>query len=179
MLSPLTGGSSCPEARSSREAARHEEASLKAKLRDELPVVFLADPPVSPQELDELLAAAWAWHKPRDWGPVLKHSLVYLCAYSESRLVGFVNVAWDGGIHGFILDTTVHPTFRGRGIGRRLVLLAAYEARDRKLEWLHVDFEPHLRSFYEGCGFRTTEAGLMHLGQSERTASGSAGIQHP
>lgn len=126
-----------------------------------------------------MFAAAWPGHTPREWDPVLKHSLVYLCAYSERRLVGFVNVAWDGGIHGFILDTTVHPELRGRGIGRRLVLRAASEARDRKLEWLHVDFEPHLRSFYDGCGFRTTEAGLMYLGTSERTGSGSARIQHP
>lgn len=179
MPSPLTGGSSCPEARSSREDARHEKASLKAELREEQPVVILIDPPVSLQEIDALFAAAWAGHNPRDWGPVLKRSHVYLCAYSESRLVGFVNVASDGGIHGFILDTTVHPEFRRRGIGRRLVIRAASEARDRKLEWLHVDFEPQLRGFYEGCGFRTTEAGLMHLGVSERTGSGSARIQHP
>jgi GNAT superfamily N-acetyltransferase len=98
----------------------------------------------------------------------LKHSLVYLCAYAERRLVGFVNVAWDGGIHGFILDTTVHPELRRRGIGRRLVLRAASEARSRGVEWLHVDFEPHLRTFYDSCGFRTTEAGLMHLDTPER-----------
>jgi ribosomal protein S18 acetylase RimI-like enzyme len=154
---------------------------LNAERRDAHPVVFRVDPPVSPQELDGLFAAAWPGHAPRDWCPVLKHSLVYLCAYSELRLVGFVNVAWDGGIHGFILDTTVHPEFRRRGIGRRLVLRAASEARDRRLEWLHVDFEPHLRSFYDGCGFGTSEAGLMHLGASERTqraGNGSARIQH-
>ena len=98
----------------------------------------------------------------------MQHGLVYLCAYWERRLVGFVNVAWDGGIHGFILDTTVHSEMRRRGIGRRLVLRAASEARDRKVEWLHVDFEPHLRSFYDSCGFRATAAGLLHLGAPER-----------
>ena len=90
----------------------------------------------------------------RDWNPVLKRSLVYLCAYQGRRLVGFVNVAWDGGVHGFILDTTVHPEMRRRGIGRQLVSRAASEARDRNLEWLHVDFEPHLRGFYDSCGFK-------------------------
>jgi ribosomal protein S18 acetylase RimI-like enzyme len=141
---------------------------LKADRSDRCRVVYRVDPPVGSQDLDELFAAAWPWHKPRDWGPVLERSLVYLCAYSERRLVGFVNVAWDGGKHGFILDTTVHPALRQRGIGRRLVLRAASEARDRDVEWLHVDFEPHLRSFYHRCGFRTTEAGLMHLNPPER-----------
>jgi len=26
-----------------------------------------------------------------------------------------------------------------------------------------VDHEPHLRSFYRGCGFRPTDAGLLRL----------------
>jgi GNAT superfamily N-acetyltransferase len=141
---------------------------LTADRRDVDHIVFRVDPPVSPQELDELFAVAWSEHTPRDWDLVLKHSLVYLCAYWERRLVGFVNVAWDGGIHGFILDTTVHPELRRRGIGRGLVLRAAADARDRNVEWLHVDFEPHLRSFYDGCGFKATEAGLLHLGATER-----------
>jgi hypothetical protein len=30
--------------------------------------------------------------------------------------------------------------------------------------WLHVDFAPHLWSFYfDACGFRPTDAGLIHL----------------
>jgi GNAT superfamily N-acetyltransferase len=131
--------------------------------KDDSPVVYRVDPPVSSAELDELIAASWCRHEPRDWNPVLKRSLVYLCAYHGRRLVGFVNVAWDGGVHGFILDTTVHPEMRRRGIGRQLVSRAASEARDRNVEWLHVDFEPHLREFYDLCGFAATEAGLLHL----------------
>jgi GNAT superfamily N-acetyltransferase len=132
--------------------------------RDDLPVVYHVDPPVTSQELDELFAASWCGHEPRNWNAVLKRSLVYLGAYRERSLLGFVNVAWDGSVHGFILDTTVHPEMRRRGIGRQLVLRAATEARDRNVEWLHVDFEPHLRGFYDLCGFRPTEAGLLYLG---------------
>jgi GNAT superfamily N-acetyltransferase len=134
------------------------------KRRDDCSVVYRVDPQVTSTELDELFAASWCGHEPRDWTAVLKRSLVYLCAYQEQCLVGFVNVAWDGGVHGFILDTTVHPEMRRRGIGRRLVMRAASEARNRNVEWLHVDFEPHLRGFYEICGFRSTEAGLLNLG---------------
>jgi len=73
--------------------------------------------------------------------------------------------AWDGGIHAFILDTTVHPEFRRRGIGIRLVKEAAKIAKERGIEWLHVDFEPHLQSFYEKGGFKNTKAGLINLMQ--------------
>lgn len=138
---------------------------MKADRREEAHVAYRVDPAVRSEELDELFAAGWCGHTPRDWEPILRRSLVYLCAYRERRLVGFVNVAWDGGIHGFILDTTVHPAMRRRGIGRRLVSRAVSEARDRGVEWLHVDFEPRLRSFYDGCGFKATEAGILRLGE--------------
>lgn len=153
---------------------------MKARRSVELAVVYRVEPPVTSRELDELFAAAWSRHTPRDWRFLLERSLLYVCAYWENRLAGFVNVAWDGGIHGFLLDTTVHPELRRRGIGRGLVLRAAAEARKRKVEWLHVDFEPHLRSFYDSCGFRATEAGLMHLASGvQRAGSDSAGVQHP
>ncbi|QQM46249.1 GNAT family N-acetyltransferase [Streptomyces liliifuscus] len=77
---------------------------------------------------------------------------------------GFVNVAWDGGVHAFILDTVVAQHHRGRGIGAALVATAAHEARVAKCEWLHVDFEEHLRTFYfDACGFQETTAGLIAL----------------
>ena len=35
--------------------------------------------------------------------------------------------------------------------------------RGSGVEWLHVDYEPHLEGFYRGCGFRHTAAGLLHV----------------
>ena len=139
----------------------------------EIGITYRADPTVNSGELDELFAASWDEHSPRDFTPILERSLVYLCAYRGQALVGFVNVAWDGGVHAFILDTTVHPDLRGRGIGRQLVRRAAREARDRGAEWLHVDYEPHWRGFYRQCGFRFTEAGLMRLGPKPQIESAS------
>jgi GNAT superfamily N-acetyltransferase len=94
---------------------------------------------------------------------VLARSLTYVCAFTQDLLVGFVNVAWDGGVHAFLMDTTVAPEYRRRGIGTELVRRAADVARRAGLEWLHVDYEPHLDGFYRGCGFNLTAAGLLHL----------------
>ena len=136
---------------------------MTGERRDETDVLYSVSPTLCSDEVNDLFAAAWGHHEQRDFGPVLQRSLVYICAYQGLSLVGFVNVAWDGGAHAFLLDTTVHPDLRRRGIGRRMVLLAAEEARERGIRWLHVDFEPHLRPFYGGCGFRPTEAGLLRL----------------
>jgi threonine dehydrogenase-like Zn-dependent dehydrogenase len=87
----------------------------------------------------------------------------FVRARAGDQLVGFVNVATDGGAHAFLLDTTVHRDWQRRGIGRRVVTAAITEARTSGMTWLHVDYEPHLDNFYRGCGFRSTDAGLLHL----------------
>jgi GNAT superfamily N-acetyltransferase len=121
-------------------------------------------PPVTNQELDPLFASAWPHHTTFDFTPVLRQSLAWVCAYAGERLVGYVNLAWDGAQHAFILDTTVHAEFQRRGIGVRLVELAAAEAAAKGVEWVHVDYEPHLHEFYRQCGFHPTMAGLRRVG---------------
>jgi GNAT superfamily N-acetyltransferase len=128
-----------------------------------IPTTYRISPIVSNAELNALFAAAWEDHTPRDFAPILAHSLAYVCAYAGDDLAGFVNLAWDGGIHAFLLDTTVHPAQQRQGIGRHLVALAAEEARRRGMEWLHVDYEPHLEPFYRACGFQATAAGVIRL----------------
>ncbi|MGR9246699.1 GNAT family N-acetyltransferase [Rhizobium leguminosarum] len=121
------------------------------------------DPFPSAAELNALFSAAWGSPHSRDFTPILSRSLAHIGAYHDNRLIGFVNVAWDGGIHAFILDTSVHPDMRRQGIATRLVREATRVARERGAEWLHVDFEPHLTGFYRACGFRPTKAGLIKL----------------
>jgi len=98
------------------------------------------------------------------WAQVNRHSLGWVCAHDGSTLVGFVNVAWDGATHAFVLDTLVTGRYRRHGVGTRLVEIAAEQARAAGCEWLHVDFEDHLREFYfTACGFTPTNAGLIAL----------------
>ncbi|MEV7941553.1 GNAT family N-acetyltransferase [Kitasatospora sp. NPDC088264] len=125
--------------------------------------VLAVCPELTDAELDELFSASWPNHKPTSFAPMLARSLAWIAARRGNRLVGFVNVVGDGGVHAFVLDTTVHPDERGQGLGTRLVRAAAGEASARGAEWLHVDYEPHLESFYGQCGFRPTAAGLMRL----------------
>lgn len=117
-------------------------------------------------------------------GPVLpwnhrlhQHSLTWVEAYavdpaSGGVLVGFVNVAWDGGLHAFLLDTCVAPERQHEGIGAELVRRAVTAAAEAGCDWLHVDFEPHLAGFYTRCGFGPTQAGVLRL-SGERVRKGS------
>jgi len=100
-----------------------------------------------------------------DWRTQLDgHSLGWVLARRDGELVGFVNVAWDGGVHAFVLDTVVASSARRAGTGAELVARAARGAGEAGCEWLHVDFEDHLRGFYfDACGFQGTNAGLIQL----------------
>lgn len=100
-----------------------------------------------------------------DWrGQVRRHSLGWVCARDDDGLAGFLNVAWDGAVHAFVLDTMVAVRARRHGIGAGLLDVAVRAARAAGCEWLHVDFEEHLRPFYfDTCGFTPTPAGLIAL----------------
>ena len=101
-----------------------------------------------------------------DWVALTeRHSLGWVVARDrDGALVGFVNVVWDGLVHAWLQDTMVAGSARGLGVGTELVALAGREARAAGCEWLHVDFDPELRTFYvDACGFTPTSAGLIAL----------------
>jgi GNAT superfamily N-acetyltransferase len=98
------------------------------------------------------------------WAQVSGHSLGWVCARAGGELVGFVNVAWDGGVHAFILDTLAAAKVRHGGVGTQLVGVATGHARAAGCEWLHVDFDAELEPFYfGGCHFTPTPAGVIAL----------------
>ena len=127
-------------------------------------VEITVDPFPTDDMLRDLWRSAWGNAGPAaGWQNILARSLAHIGAYEGARLVGFVNVAWDGGMHAFILDTCVDPACRRQGIALRLLAQAAETARARGAAWLHVDFEPQLEPLYRQAGFGPTAAGLMRL----------------
>jgi len=126
-------------------------------------ITYRIDPFPADAELGQLWRRAWRAEPPPSFAPILARSLAHLGAYAGVRLIGFVNVAWDGGEHAFLLDPIVDPDSQRQGIGTALVAGAVELARQRGAGWLHVDFEPHLEPFYRASGFEPTTAGLIRL----------------
>ncbi|MDY7102682.1 MAG: GNAT family N-acetyltransferase [Actinomycetota bacterium] len=113
-------------------------------------------------------ASEWDWE-----ALTARHSLGWVTARAivddtgagrDDRLVGFVNVLWDGFVHAWIQDVMVARSHRHRGVGVALVRAAADGARAAGCEWLHVDFDDDLRPFYvDACGFEPASAALLDL----------------
>ena len=62
---------------------------------------YRVKPLLTDAELKPLFRAAWPHEDDASYEPVLARSLTYVAAYDMvgggEQLVGFVNVAWDGG----------------------------------------------------------------------------------
>ena len=96
--------------------------------------------PVDDGELSALHSRAFggACHPDTHWARQLnEHALTWIGAFDNDKLIGFVQVCWDGGSHAFLLDTAVDPDWQHRGIGTSIVRRAAEEARAAGCEWLH------------------------------------------
>ena len=119
------------------------------------------------EEVVELTRAHGGDPTPGWWNQIRPHSLGWVTArHADGTLVGFANVAWDGGDHAFLLDPKVRSDHQRQGVGTKLVQMAARHAADAGCEWMEVDFDDTegLAAFYfDACGFRPTEAGLLHL----------------
>lgn len=130
--------------------------------RDSIDCVWRGD--ITDEEMLDLIDSHGGTPVRGWWDRVRVHSLGWVSARENGSLVGFVNVAWDGCDHAFLLDTKTRRDHQRGGIATRVVATAAHHARHAGCEWLHVDFVPELSAFYfESCGFRSTDAGLIHL----------------
>lgn len=128
-------------------------------------IVYSWRGPITDEEVVGLVEAHGGRPVAGWWDRIRPHSLGWVTARTrDGLLVGFVNVAWDGGDHAFLVDTKTRGDRQRRGVGTEVVRRAARHAKAAGCEWLHVDFEPDLAPFYlDACGFRPTDAGLIHL----------------
>jgi GNAT superfamily N-acetyltransferase len=134
-------------------------------------IEYRLNPSVTHEELNALYAVSWPPHMTLDSSSVLNRALAYIFAYEGERLIGSVYVAWDGSQHAFLVEPTVHPAYRRRGIGKELVSRAVEASRSAGCEWLHVDYGEELTPFYEACGFIPTPAGLIRLATDQASTN--------
>lgn len=126
-------------------------------------ITYEISPILSGEDLNELFANGWDGAFESQYVSRLTSESIWVVAFDQEKLVGFVKVVTDGGRHGFVLDTTTHMDYRNRGIGAELLRLVSEASKEKGIEWLHVDFEAKHATFYKKAGFRHTEAGVKNL----------------
>ena len=113
---------------------------MRAMANSNQPVRIEWRAPVSDAELVDLTQSHGGEAEAGWWDRVRTHSLGWVTARTAAaELVGFVNVAWDGGAHAFLIDTKTRPTHQRQGLGVAVVNRAIAEAQAAGCEWLFVD----------------------------------------
>ena len=86
--------------------------------------------------------------------PALNGSALVAGAFDENGvIIGCARCLSDGCSDAYIQDVTVDKSYRGRGIGGKLVKLLASELADRGIDWIGLVGVPGTEKFYSSLGF--------------------------
>lgn len=93
---------------------------------------------IDPAQVKALFrATGWtedlARYSPRQIRKLLRHSHLVLSAWNQKKLVGFASVISDGVLCGLVENLVVHPDYRRRGLGTRLLRELARAARRQRI----------------------------------------------
>ena len=86
---------------------------------------------------------------------VIENSSHFICAYDDSKLVGFARMISDGLLHAVIFDVIVLPDYQGRGIGRALMDDILEQCRKWRIRDIQLFCAKGKVGFYEKCGFKS------------------------
>ncbi|NPV04004.1 MAG: GNAT family N-acetyltransferase [Syntrophaceae bacterium] len=98
------------------------------------------------------------------WGPtsgrdretaeaIIRGSHCFVVAEAEGRVIGMGRALSDRVSDAYIQDVVVEPSFRGRGIGRRIVEELVHRLRQDGIEWIGLGAEAGTHDFYRRAGF--------------------------
>lgn len=132
-----------------------------------MPIEFRSDPDALPHDAFIGLAQR-IW--PREYDSAKVRAAVTqtrnASAWDGARLVGSVRVLTDGHLFSTVPEVLVDPSYRRRGIGRRLMEIALELAPGGKL---FLGAQPGNETFFEACGFTRGPTG--YVGRRVRSTS--------
>jgi predicted GNAT family N-acyltransferase len=122
-------------------------------------------------DLHRLYQSQW-WSRGRkkaDIDRMLKHSdlIVAFCDARSNQLVAFSRVLTDYVYRAIIFDVIVDETFRGQGIGKKLIDAIANHYALKSVEKLDLCCCPDLIPFYQKWGFIKDVGGICLMSRNQ------------
>lgn len=116
-------------------------------------------------QLQELFQSTTFWAKNRrleDLETAIANSEPVISVWDGDRLIGFARATSDGVYRAMLWDVVIHPSYQGRGLGRKLVETVLSHPRIRRVERVLLT-TTNQREFYERMGFKamTTSTTMM------------------
>ncbi len=84
---------------------------------------------------------------------IIARSFCFVIVELNQEIIGIGRSISDGVSDAYIQDVTVHPDYRGKGIGKGIINTLLGYLRQHKLQWIGLISEPGYESFYQNLGF--------------------------
>ena len=84
---------------------------------------------------------------------MVKGSFVFAGLFLDDSLIGMARVLSDGASDAYIQDVFVKEEFRGKGIGKKVILFLVNELKNHGIDWIGLIGRPGTGYFYDQCGF--------------------------
>ncbi len=117
------------------------------------------------EQLDQLLqiGAFWAKDRSREKMKIaIANSNPVVTVWDGKTLIGFARATSDGVYRAGIWDVVIHPSYRGWGLGRKLVETVLTHPQVNKVERVYLT-TTNQQSFYERIGFKPNSTTTMVL----------------
>lgn len=88
---------------------------------------------------------------------IIKGSFLFVVAEEGGRAIGMARVLSDGVSDAYIQDFVVHPSHRGKGVGREILRFIVDELKKRGITWIGLIAQPGTVEFYRKEGFAVME----------------------
>ena len=112
----------------------------------------------SKKDLIRLYKEAGWWEPSYDKHPeflnhIVEDSAVFVGAFLGKRLIGMGRALSDLASDAYIQDVTIIKEFRGKGIGRKIIIKLIEKLKGNNGDWIGLVAQPGTSSFYEELGF--------------------------
>jgi len=110
------------------------------------------------EDLKNLYKDAGWWESSYDLNPgflnfIVRDSAVFVGAFYKKKLIGMGRALSDLVSDAYIQDVTVLKTYRGKGIGKKIIQALIKELRKKGVDWIGLVAEPGTTAFYRDLGF--------------------------
>lgn len=84
---------------------------------------------------------------------IIANTWRFVIARSGDAIIGMGRAISDGVSDAYIQDVTVHPRWRGKGLGKAIIRTLVERLQQDGLGWIGLISEPGYERFYQGLGF--------------------------